>query len=103
MSEPIDSQEPGYDVHADLTEHQAHYAVYWRANARLIAMLLGVWFLFGVVFSILLVEYLNAIVFFGVPLGFWIAQQGAIYVFVLLIFIYAWRMDVLDRRYNVGE
>ena len=78
-------------------------AQYWRANNRLIAILLCVWgavpFLGGIVF----VEPLNRIPFFGLPLGFWIAQQGSIYVFVVLIFVYAWQMDRLDRKYHMDD
>ncbi len=73
---------------------------YWRANKTLIRNLLIVWALVSIVLSILLVQPLNAIQFFGVPLGFWMAQQGSIYVFVILIFIYAIQMDRLDQKYN---
>ena len=73
---------------------------YWRANTNLIRNLLIVWALVSVVFSILLVQQLNVIRFFGVPFGFWMAQQGSILVFVVLIFIYAFRMDKLDQKYN---
>ncbi|MBE9252014.1 DUF4212 domain-containing protein [Dolichospermum sp. LEGE 00240] len=73
---------------------------YWRANTNLIRNLLIVWALVSVVFSILLVQQLNVIRFFGVPFGFWMAQQGSILVFVVLIFIYAFQMDKLDQKYN---
>lgn len=76
---------------------------YWRANTALIRNLLIVWALVSIVFSILLVEPLNAIRLGGVPLGFWMAQQGSIYVFVLLIFIYAVQMDKLDRKHNIDK
>lgn len=76
---------------------------YWKANKRLIYILLGIWALVSVGFGILLVEPLNTIQFFGVPLGFWFAQQGSIYVFVILIFVYAWRMDRLDHNYHADE
>ncbi len=76
---------------------------YWRANLRLITALLTIWALVSLVFGVLLVELLNRLSIGRVPLGFWFAQQGSIYVFVLLIFIYAWRMDVLDRRFGVSE
>lgn len=79
------------------------YARYWRANVRLIAGFLTVWALASIVCSILLVETLNRFSFFGLPLGFWVAQQGAIILFVLLIFLYAWRMDRLDRDYHADE
>jgi putative solute:sodium symporter small subunit len=73
---------------------------YWRANTTLIRNLLIVWALVSLVFSILLVQPLNTIRFFGVPFGFWMAQQGSILVFVVLIFIYAFQMDKLDQKYN---
>ncbi len=73
---------------------------YWRANIALIRNLLIVWGLVSLVLGILLVEPLNTIRFFGVPLGFWIAQQGSIIVFVGLIFIYAVQMDKLDRKHR---
>lgn len=76
---------------------------YWRANTALIRNLLIVWALVSLVFSILLVQPLNAIRFFGVPLGFWMAQQGSIIIFVVLIFIYAFQMDKLDRKYNTRK
>jgi putative solute:sodium symporter small subunit len=73
---------------------------YWRANTVLIRNLLMVWGLVSLGFSILLVEPLNTFQFAKVPFGFWMAQQGSIYVFVVLIFIYATQMDSLDRRYK---
>jgi putative solute:sodium symporter small subunit len=76
---------------------------YWRRNLRLMAILLVIWFTVSFVFGILLVEQLNEIVIAGFPLGFWFAQQGSIYVFVLLILVYAKRMDRLDIEYGVDE
>ncbi|MDM9379742.1 DUF4212 domain-containing protein [Chlorogloeopsis sp. ULAP01] len=81
-----------------MDKHQ--HRSYWRANTALIRNLLIIWALVSLVFSILLVQPLNTIRFFGVPLGFWIAQQGSILIFVGLIFIYAFQMDKLDRKYN---
>ena len=78
-----------------------NYRAYWRKNTALIRNLLIVWALVSLVFSILLVEPLNSIRFFGVPFGFWMAQQGSILVFVALIFIYAVQMDKLDRKHNI--
>lgn len=72
---------------------------YWRAVVRRTLLLLGVWVVVGPVLGILLVDKLNAVRVAGLPLGFWIAQQGAIYVFVVLIFVYAW----LARRADRGE
>ena len=78
-----------------------NHRAYWRKNVALIRNLLIVWALVSLVFSILLVEPLNTIRFFGVPFGFWMAQQGSILIFVALIFIYAVQMDKLDREHNI--
>lgn len=84
-----------------MDEHQRRS--YWRANTALIRNLLIVWVLVSLVFSILLVQPLNTVRFFGVPFGFWMAQQGSILIFVALIFIYAFQMDKLDRKYNLKK
>ena len=76
---------------------------YWRANNRLILGLLSVWAAVSFGAGIFFVETLNKITFFGLPLGFWFAQQGSIYVFVLLILFYAWRMDAIDRAYHMDD
>lgn len=76
---------------------------YWRANVRLQVSLLIVWAIFGYLLSIILANPLNEFVIGGFPLGFWFAQQGSIVVFVLLIFIYARRMDHVDHDYGVEE
>ncbi|VXD18296.1 conserved hypothetical protein [Planktothrix serta PCC 8927] len=73
---------------------------YWRENTALIRNLLIVWAVVSLGMSILFVQPLNTIRFFGVPFGFWMAQQGSIYVFVVLIFVYAVQMDKLDRKYK---
>jgi putative solute:sodium symporter small subunit len=84
---------------ADSASNQA----YWRANLKLGAVLLIIWFVVSFGFGILLVEPLNKIPFFGFKLGFWWAQQGAIYVFIVLIFVYARAMKRLDRKYDVHD
>lgn len=76
---------------------------YWRANLKVKVPLLVIWGIFGYVLAILLAEPLNNITFIGFPLGFWFAQQGAIIVFVALIFIYAKRMDRVDEEFDVHE
>ena len=73
---------------------------YWRANKALIRNLLIVWAVVSLGGSILLVEPLNTFKLGSLPLGFWLAQQGSIFVFVVLIFIYAVQMDRLDRKHN---
>ena len=76
---------------------------YWRANLRLVWGCMIVWFIVSFGFGIILVEPLNSIKLGGYKLGFWFAQQGAIYTFVVLIFFYAWRMGKLDRKHGVEE
>lgn len=76
---------------------------YWRANLRLMLVLLSIWFLVSFVFGILIVDFLDQFHFFGFKLGFWFAQQGSIYIFVILIFVYAWQMNRLDKHFNVEE
>jgi putative solute:sodium symporter small subunit len=76
---------------------------YWRKNIHLMLKLLAVWFLVSFGFGILLVDVLNQIPLFGFKLGFWFAQQGAIYVFVVLIFIYVKKMNDLDKAFGVDE
>ena len=76
---------------------------YWRANLRLVFGCMIVWFVVSFGFGIILVEPLNTIRLGGYKLGFWFAQQGAIYTFVVLIFFYAWRMGRLDRQFGVDE
>lgn len=76
---------------------------YWRENLKYLAILLFVWFVVSYGFGILLVDELNKIRLGGFKLGFWFAQQGAIYVFVLLIIIYVKLMNKLDKKYGVNE
>jgi putative solute:sodium symporter small subunit len=83
--------------------HKKNRKAYWRANLRLVAICLLIWFFCSYVFGILLVEQLNTIRFGGFQLGFWFAQQGSILIFVVLIFFYAWRMNRIDQKYDVHE
>ncbi len=76
---------------------------YWKANLRLVAFCLTIWFVVSYLFGIILVDQLNAISLGGYRLGYWFAQQGSIYVFVVLIFFYAFRMNKIDREFNVHE
>lgn len=73
---------------------------YWKANIKLVLSLLSVWFLISFGCGILLVDVLDNIRFGGFKLGFWIAQQGSILVFIALIFIYIRAMDKLDSQYK---
>ncbi|PID65467.1 MAG: hypothetical protein CR975_07025 [Gammaproteobacteria bacterium] len=76
---------------------------YWRANIRLIITLLVIWFIVSFGAGILFVDQLDQIHIGGFPLGFWFAEQGSIYVFVLLIVYYTYKMNKLDKQFNVEE
>ena len=76
---------------------------YWRTNLKYLAVLLSIWFVVSYGFGILLVDQLDTIRIGGFKLGFWFAQQGSIYVFVVLIFVYVRLMNRLDKRYDVDE
>ncbi len=76
---------------------------YWRRTLRRTLLLLAIWFIAGPLMGILLAEPLNQFRIGGIPFGFWMAQQGSIYVFVVLIFVYAWLSDRADREAGVHE
>jgi len=76
---------------------------YWQENIRIILSCLIIWFIVSFGCGILFVETLNQFRLGGYPLGFWFAQQGSIYTFLVLIFYYSWRMNKLDKKYNVDE
>ncbi len=76
---------------------------YWRRNIKLVIQCLIVWFVVSFGFGILLVHQLNSISIGGYKLGFWFAQQGSLYTFVVLIFFYSNRMGKLDKEFGVEE
>ncbi len=76
---------------------------YWQKNLKLLAILLSIWFLVSYGCGILFVDFLNQFQIGGYKLGFWFAQQGAIYVFVILILVYVRQMNRLDREFDVHE
>lgn len=84
-------------------DQNASKKLYWRKNVQTLFSLLLIWFIVSFGFGILLVEPLNAVKLGGFKLGFWFAQQGSIYSFVVLIFVYVYRMDKLDREFDVNE
>lgn len=86
-----------------MSDGKAAAAAYWKENVRTLLSLLVVWFVVSFGCGILFVDQLDKIQFGGFPLGFWFAQQGSIYTFVILIFVYVWKMNKLDRKYNVQE
>lgn len=73
---------------------------YWKTNLRYLVILLSIWFSVSFGFGILMVDQLNQIQMAGFKLGFWFAQQGAIYVFVILIFVYIYLMNRLDQKFK---
>ncbi|MCH8193638.1 MAG: DUF4212 domain-containing protein [Planctomycetes bacterium] len=77
--------------------------LYWKKNLTYLTVLLSIWFIVSFGFGVLLVDLLDRIRIGGFKLGFWFAQQGSIYVFVLLIFTYVWLMNRLDREFDVDE
>lgn len=76
---------------------------YWHFNLWLLFQLLVVWFVVSFGCGIFFVDWLDQFQFFGFPLGFWFAQQGSIYTFVILIGIYTWQMKRLERRFGVSD
>ena len=73
---------------------------YWRKNLQYLGILLGIWFVTSFLCSIVFVEQLDKIQIGGFRLGFYIAQQGSIWIFVELIFVYTWLMNRLDKKYR---
>ncbi|MBO6525222.1 MAG: DUF4212 domain-containing protein [Balneolaceae bacterium] len=76
---------------------------YWKENLKYLGILLSIWFIVSYGFGILLAPTLNGITMGGFKLGFWFAQQGSIYTFVILIFVYVYLMNKLDKKYGVNE
>jgi putative solute:sodium symporter small subunit len=85
------------------TNLQERRKAYWRANLRILAILMSIWFVVSFGCGILFVEPLNEIKLGGFRFGFWMAQQGSIYVFVVLIFVYVRLMNKLDREFRFEE
>ncbi len=103
MTKKQEKQSPPTTPTPDVQSDRSHANAYWRANLRVIAILLSVWFTVSFGFGILFVKSLNEISFFGFKFGFWWAQQGAIFVFVILIFVYVVWMERIDRRFGVSD
>lgn len=76
---------------------------YWKRNIQYVLVLLSIWFIVSYGAGILFADELNSIEFAGFKLGFWFAQQGSIYVFVILIFVYVSLMNNLDKEFDVDE
>ncbi|MFT4684609.1 MAG: putative solute:sodium symporter small subunit [Flavobacteriales bacterium] len=76
---------------------------YWKTNLKYLAILLTIWFIVSYCCGIIFVDELNTIRMGGFKLGFWFAQQGSIYVFTILIFVYIKLMNKLDKKYNLDS
>jgi len=76
---------------------------YWKQNLIYIVSLLAVWFLVSYFAGIMIADQLDAYRIGGFPLGFWFANQGSLVTFVILIFIYVWLMNRLDKKFGVYE
>jgi len=86
-----------------INSHNSKEKIYWIKNIRIVLSLLAVWFFVSFGMGILLVDVLDGFRFFGFKFGFWMAQQGSIFCFVILIFIYVYKMNKLDHQYDVDE
>ena len=76
---------------------------YWRANIRLLVILMGIWFAVSFGAGILFRDFLDQFMIGGFPLGFWFAQQGSIYVFIGLIFFYGWKMHRIEKAFGLDD
>jgi putative solute:sodium symporter small subunit len=86
-----------------MSEKQENATAYWKENLKYLLILLSIWFAVSYGAGIFFKEALDAIKIGGFPLGFWFAQQGSIYVFVILIFVYVHLMNKLDKKYGYDE
>ena len=86
-----------------MSEKQKNATAYWKENIKYLAILLSIWFIVSFGCGILFREALNEFRLGGFKLGFWFAQQGSIYVFVILIFVYVRLMNKLDKKYGFDE
>ena len=86
-----------------MASHHDSNRAYWRANGKLLSVLLGIWLLCSFGLGIVWVDWLDQYQLFGFKLGFWFSQQGSIYIFVILIFVYVVAANRLDHRYGVDE
>jgi len=86
-----------------MSEKQKNASAYWKENVKYLSILLVIWFIVSYGCGILFKDALNEIKLGGFKLGFWFAQQGSIYVFVILIFVYVRIMNKLDKKYGYDE
>jgi len=86
-----------------MESQETNHKSYWKKNLQYLVILLSIWFIVSFGCGILLVDELNTIRLGGFKLGFWFAQQGSIYVFVILIFVYIKLMSNLDKKHNLNK
>lgn len=86
-----------------MSDQQKNATAYWKENIKYVAILLAIWFAVSYGAGILFKDALNNFKLGGFKLGFWFAQQGSIYVFVVLIFVYVRIMNKLDKKYGYDE
>ena len=105
MSEQDSTQVPanGSGTTGEGVGETAQSRAYWRANLRLLAVLMAIWFAVSFGCGILLRDWLDQFMLGGYPLGFWFAQQGSIYVFIALIFYYSHAMRRLERQFGLED
>ena len=101
MTELSNSNAPPRTEDHDVSESAAR--AYWHENLMLMGILLSIWFAVSFGAGILFRDFLDQFSIGGAPLGFWFAQQGSIFVFVILIFVYSARMSVIERKYNMSD
>ena len=91
------------DLEKMINSHNSKAKIYWKKNIRIVLTLLTIWFFVSFGMGILWVDALDSFRFFGFKFGFWMAQQGSIFCFVILIFVYVYKMNKLDHQYDVDE
>ncbi len=99
----MDENPPSQENPADESGETAESGAYWKANLKLVGWLMAIWFAVSFGAGILFRPFLDQFMLGGYPLGFWFAQQGSIYVFILLIFYYVFAMRRLDRKFHVED
>jgi putative solute:sodium symporter small subunit len=93
----------GSNAEASSEETSAAEGAYWRENIRLLVSLMTIWFVSSFGAGILFRDFLDQFMLGGYPLGFWFAQQGAIYIFIALICFYVVRMKQIERKYDLDD
>lgn len=86
-----------------MSQDQKNLDAYWKRNINILAILLSIWFICSYGFAILFGDALDEVIVGGFKVGFWFAQQGSIYIFVILIFTYVYLMNKLDKEFDVDE